>query len=134
MMDAVAKTAGAGSALAERFAPTLPRLPGSKAIAATRSRALDAFARDGLPHRRIEDWKYTDLRALMREVLPPAAAPDKAALERAARALKAHALDGMRRLVLIDGRFVPDLSDLTALEGGLQIRALAAVLADEGNV
>ena len=24
----------------------------------------------GLPHRRLEDWKYTDLRALMREVLP----------------------------------------------------------------
>ena len=133
-MDAVAKTGGAGSALAEQFAGTLSRLPGSKAIAAARTRALDAFAHNGLPHRRIEDWKYTDLRALMREVLPPAAAADKAALDRAAKALKAHAFAGVRRLVLVDGRFVPELSDLAAPEGGLQIRALAAVLADEGNV
>ena len=37
----------------------------------------------------IEDWKYTDLRALMREVLPLAAAPDAAALKRAERGLEA---------------------------------------------
>jgi Fe-S cluster assembly protein SufD len=133
-MDAVVKTAGAGGALAAQFAPALPRLPGGKAIAAARSRALETFARDGLPHRRIEDWKYTDLRVLMRDVLPPAPAPDKQALDRAAKALKAHALEGLRRLVLVDGAFVPALSDLAALEGGLQVRSLATVLADEGNV
>jgi Fe-S cluster assembly protein SufD len=33
-------------------------------------RRFEAYERTGLPHRRIEDWKYTDLRALMREVLP----------------------------------------------------------------
>ena len=131
-MDAVVKQGG--SALAAQFAPVLPRLPGGKAVAATRTRALDTFAHDGLPHRRIEDWKYTDLRALMREVLPPAAAPDKAALERAARALKAHAVGGTRQLVLVDGAFVPALSDLAALEGGLQVRPLSAALADDGNV
>jgi Fe-S cluster assembly protein SufD len=36
--------------------------------------------------------------------------------------------------VLVDGAFAPTLSDLTALEGGLQIRSLAAVLADDKNV
>jgi Fe-S cluster assembly protein SufD len=133
-MDAVVKTGSAASALAAQFAPALARLPGGKAVAAARGRALETFARDGLPHRRIEDWKYTDLRALMREVLPPAPPPDKQALDRAAKALKAHALEGVRRLVLVDGAFVPALSDLATLEGGLQIRALASVLADEGNV
>jgi Fe-S cluster assembly protein SufD len=112
----------------------LPRLPGGKAVAAMRTRALETFARDGLPHRRIEDWKYTDLRALMREVLPPAAHPDKAAMDRAGKALKAHTFDGVRRLVLVDGVFAPTLSDLTALEGGLSIRSLATVLADDKTV
>jgi Fe-S cluster assembly protein SufD len=120
--------------LADQFAGVLPRLPGGKAIAAARTRALDAFAREGLPHRRIEDWKYTDLRALMREVLPPAVAPDKAALDRAAKALKLHTFEGVRRLVLVDGTFQPALSDLAALEGGLQVRSLATVLADDRTV
>jgi Fe-S cluster assembly protein SufD len=133
-MDAVVKTSGVERALADQFAAVLPRLPGGKAVIASRTRALDAFARDGLPHRRIEDWKYTDLRALMREVLPPAAAPDKAAIDRAKKALKAHGAYGTRRLVLVDGVFVPALSDLSALEGGLNIRSLATVLADDKNV
>jgi Fe-S cluster assembly protein SufD len=133
-MDAVVKTSGVEGALAEQFAKALPRLPGGKAVVAARSRAIDAFAREGLPHRRIEDWKYTDLRALMREVLPPASAPDKAVLDRAAKALKGRGADGTRRLVLVDGAFVAALSDLAALEGGLSIRSLASVLADETNV
>jgi Fe-S cluster assembly protein SufD len=133
-MDAVVKTSGVEHALADQFAAALPRLPGGKAVAAMRARALDTFAREGLPHRRIEDWKYTDLRVLMREVLPPAAAPDKAALDRARKALKAHGADGTRRLVLVDGAFVPALSDVSALEGGLSIRSLATALADDKNV
>jgi Fe-S cluster assembly protein SufD len=133
-MDAVVKTSGVERALADQFAAVMPRLPGGKAVAAMRTRALDAFAREGLPHRRIEDWKYTDLRALMREALPPAAAPDKAAQQRAAKVLKAHKADGTRRLVLVDGTFVPALSDLGALEGGLTIRSLATVLTDDSNV
>lgn len=133
-MDAVVKTSGTERALADQFAGLLPRLPGGKAVTAARARALEAFAREGLPHRRIEDWKYTDLRVLLREVLPPAAAPDKAALARATKALKARGADGTRRLVLVDGVFAPGLSDVAALEGGLSIRSLATVLADESNV
>ena len=132
-MDAVAKTGGVERALADQFAVALPRLPGGKAVAAMRTRALETFAREGLPHRRIEDWKYTDLRALMREALPPAAAPDKAAQDRAAKALKALP-DGTRRLVLVDGMFVPQLSDVGALEGGLSIRSLASALGDDAKV
>ena len=39
----------------------------------------------GLPHRRIEDWKYTDLRMLMRDVLPLAACSGRRGAERARR-------------------------------------------------
>src|SRR6202000_2868597 len=59
------------------------RLPGTGKVAELRVQAFEAYARAGLPHRRLEDWKYTDLRTLMREVLPLAAAPDANALERA---------------------------------------------------
>ena len=39
-------------------------------IRAWRDAALDAFIMLGVPHRRVEEWKYTDLRALMPEVHP----------------------------------------------------------------
>ena len=104
------------------------RLPGAGKVAEARQQAFEAYERAGLPHRRIEDWKYTDLRVLMREVLPLAAAPDAAALKRAAAALKLHAIDGARRLVLVDGVFAPSLSETGNLEKGLGIRTLREVL------
>ena len=61
----VIKTA-AETALAQEFAQARARLPGGQAIADQRAAAFDLFAREGLPHRRVEEWKYTDLRALMR--------------------------------------------------------------------
>jgi Fe-S cluster assembly protein SufD len=117
-----------GRALGEAFAVARDRLPGAGKVADTRREAFEAYERTGLPHRRIEDWKYTDLRALMREVLPLAVAPDAAALNRAAAALKLHAIDGVRKLVLVDGVFAPKLSDLSNLEKGLNIRTLREVL------
>src|SRR5450432_1865872 len=89
-----------GRALSDIFAIARDRLPGAGQVAERRQQAFAAYERTGLPHRRIEDWKYTDLRVLMREVLPPAAAPDAAALKRAAAALKLHAIAGVRQLVL----------------------------------
>ncbi len=35
-----------------------------------RTEAMRRFGALGLPHRRIEAWKYTDLRNLMKEALP----------------------------------------------------------------
>jgi Fe-S cluster assembly protein SufD len=117
----------------EAFSSVRDRLPGSGKVAEARRQAFEAFERAGLPHRRIEDWKYTDLRVLMREVLPLAAAPDAAALSRAESALELQTIDGARKLVLVDGVFVPELSDFAGLEQGLRIRSLREVLeADAG--
>lgn len=114
MNVAVAKTGG-GRAVSDLFASAEGRLPGSLAVAAVRREAFETYERLGLPHRRLEEWKYTDLRALVGEVLPLAAAPDAAALKRAADAVNAHAIAGARKLVLVDGVFVADLSDVKAL-------------------
>ena len=124
---ALAKTE-TGRALGELFAVARARLPGAGKVADTRQQAFEAYERAGLPHRRIEDWKYTDLRVLMREVLPLAAAPDAAALTQAGDALELHAIDGVRKLVLVDGVFAPKLSDLANPQKGLSIRTLRDVL------
>ena len=117
-----------GSALSDSFAIARDRLSGTGKVAAAREAAFAAYAQTGLPHRRIEDWKYTDLRALMREVLPLAAAPDTAEFSRAAAAVKLHAIEGVRRLVLVDGVFAPKLSELGDLDKGLGIRTLREAL------
>jgi len=127
-MNVVLAKTETGRALSDIFALARDRLPGAGKLANARQQAFAAYERAGLPHRRIEDWKYTDLRVLMREVLPLAAAPDAAALKRAEAALKLHAIDGLRRLVLVDGAFAAKLSDLGGPEKGLAIRTLREVL------
>jgi Fe-S cluster assembly protein SufD len=117
-----------GRAVSDSFAVARDRLPGTGKVAEARSAAFEAYDRVGLPHRRIEDWKYTDLRALMREVLPLAPVPDAAALKRAAAAVKLQAIKGARPLVLVDGVFVPKLSEVGGLEKGLTVRTLRDVL------
>ncbi|WP_445488217.1 Fe-S cluster assembly protein SufD [Rhodopseudomonas sp. RCAM05734] len=117
-----------GHALSDAFVGARARLPGTGKVVALREQAYAAYESTGLPHRRIEDWKYTDLRVLMRAVLPLAAAPDAAALSRAAEALQPHTIDGVRRLVLVDGVFAPKLSDLGKLDKSLAIRTLREVL------
>ena len=43
----------------------------ARATSPPRLAALEAFAKTGLPHRRLEAWKWTDLRAALREGFPP---------------------------------------------------------------
>jgi Fe-S cluster assembly protein SufD len=123
----VVKTA-AEAALAQTFAQARGRLPGDDAIAARREAAFDVFAKQGLPHRRIEEWKYTDLRALMREAKPLANPPDSAAKARARDAGRMVSDLDARRLVFVDGAFVAELSDLHDLEAGLAVTSLAQAL------
>ncbi|MGA9323617.1 MAG: Fe-S cluster assembly protein SufD, partial [Xanthobacteraceae bacterium] len=111
----VIKTA-AETALAQTFAQARAQLPGGETIAKERVAAFDVFAREGLPHRRVEDWKYTDLRALMRDATPLAAPPDAQAKARAKRAGALLDQGEALGLVFVDGAFVPELSDTAALE------------------
>ena len=126
---AVIKTA-AEAALAQTFAQARDRLPGDDTIAARRNAAFDIFAKQGLPHRRIEEWKYTDLRVLMRDAKPLASPPDVAAKARAKDAGRLLSDLDARRLVFVDGTFVPELSDLRDLEAGLVVGSLAQALTD----
>jgi Fe-S cluster assembly protein SufD len=113
--------------LANAFAHSKARLPGNAGVAKWREDSFQRFNAAGLPHRRIETWHYTDLRALMREALPVATPPDTAALEALREAFAAEGTPAPR-LVLVDGFFVPELS--TPMPDRIKITSLASVLSE----
>jgi Fe-S cluster assembly protein SufD len=116
----------AETALVEAFALARERLPGDRDA---RARAFAPLA-DGLPHRRVEDWKYTDLRALLREIKPLAEPPDAAAIGAVRHAGLPLAADEAIRLVLVNGAFVPALSDVAALPEGIELVPLGHALGE----
>jgi Fe-S cluster assembly protein SufD len=113
-------------ALAAEWLEVKARLAGAAPL---RASAFERFSVAGLPHRRVEEWKYTDLRALMRDAKPLASPPDAAAKARAKDAGHLLADVGCRQLVFADGVFVPELSDLANLSPGLTVRPMAEALA-----
>jgi Fe-S cluster assembly protein SufD len=119
----------AEQALLDTFAASKTKLPGAGDVPALREAAFKVFEQQGLPHRRIEEWKYTDLRAVMRDAKPLAALPDAKAKARAKNAGEWLAAVERRRIVFVDGVFAPELSDLAGLEKGLTIGSLADALA-----
>jgi Fe-S cluster assembly protein SufD len=120
---------GAELALAEAYAAAKAKLPGDGKVAALREAAFRQFDDTGLPSWRIEQWHYTDLRAMLRDVRPLAGAPDAAAKARANEAGRLIGDMDVRRIVFVDGVFVPELSDLQNLSPGLAIRPMAQALA-----
>lgn len=115
----------AGSPAEQRFidlySDVSGRLPGAQneAVRAWRETALDEFVRLGLPHRRVEEWKYTDLRTLMPEVYPLAGLTPQAMQDVSVEAAIGPELAAIEawRAVFVNGQFRADLSDLTQAEG-----------------
>ncbi len=113
-----------------QYSDALSALPGAEPIRALREKALRLFAEKGLPHRRVEEWKYTDLRVLLREMAPLAGKPDARAI---AEAKKNDLLANIaaREITFVNGAFVAELSNLKGLEKGLTISMLADALAKD---
>ena len=95
-------------------------------LAARRAAALANFGDKGFPTRRQEAWRFTDLRPLQRTAFPPASGGGavSAALDAYRCAFATH------RLVLIDGKVAPALSDLGALPQGAFLASTTETLAD----
>jgi Fe-S cluster assembly protein SufD len=97
-------------------------------LSGQRRRSLARFAADGFPSRRGEAWRYLDLRALTAEPLLPAGAVGATTTCAVPEAIGF--LDAAHRLVLVDGRFAPELSKLADLPAGVWLgpttRAIAA--------
>jgi Fe-S cluster assembly protein SufD len=118
----------AEEALTQRFPALKGALPGDAKILRLREAAFDLVARRGLPHRRVEEWKYTDLRALMREAAPFAEKPSSAEIAAAFNGARAFAEMDALRLTVVNGHFVPELSDGKA-PAGVEIAPLGEALA-----
>jgi Fe-S cluster assembly protein SufD len=116
-VQAIDKKSEAETALASAFEAMK-----GKGAPALRQASWEFFARKGLPTRRVEAWHYTDLRASLRQVAP-LGAPGVIALP--------PAIEGRLRLVVADGAFRPELSDVAALPSGVELSPLAKVLAEE---
>lgn len=111
--------------LAQQFANVKAELPGAGPVRKLREAAFAGFEAKGLPHRRLESWRYTDLRSLVREAMPLARKSERpqTILDR----LALQTIPGTR-LVSIDGVFSPADSDLDGLPAGVAVRGLAEAL------
>ncbi|MFZ1416028.1 MAG: Fe-S cluster assembly protein SufD [Defluviicoccus sp.] len=89
------------------------------------------FAARGLPTRKVEAWKYTDLRPLAEIAFRPVDAEH----ERDIRTLPAWVNLGSpqgSRLVFVNGRYRPDLSFCDLSEAGVSVTPLTAGAGDDG--
>ncbi|MGU3283431.1 SufB/SufD family protein [Methylobacterium mesophilicum] len=92
--------------------------------AIAREEAFRFFEAAGLPSRRVEAFKYTDLRAAMKEAVPPAEAPSAEAAQAAAASAKGFAGIDAAHLTFVNGHLVRSLSDLDGLPSGLTVTPL----------
>lgn len=117
------KTA-AEEGFARDFAAARADLPG---LSRERAAAFALFDSQGLPHRRVEEWKWSDLRGAMREAKPTAGAPKDGAQAIARAAAPAFAGLEAPRAVFVDG-FRMEALDEGAIPRGVELRDLADAL------
>jgi len=98
-------------------------------LAGYRKGSLARFAELGFPSRRSEAWRYIDLRPLEQRPMLPADT-EQTVLSAATRGrLNEIELAGPAyRLVLIDGRFTPELSAIEELPPGVWLGSMAAAI------
>jgi Fe-S cluster assembly protein SufD len=88
-----------------------------------RAEAYRVFRERGLPNRRVESWHYTDLKSVLAKPAPLAGS-----VEFDHDLLRTHE---SIRFVTLDGKFRPELSDLSGLPLGLRVQSLHEALASD---
>jgi Fe-S cluster assembly protein SufD len=123
----------AEQAISEAFEAAAGELPGSATVKERRAEAIGQFSSLGLPHRRIEEWKYTDLRANLKEAFPPAI-HDETPLTIAELivALGPLAHIDAYRVTFVNGRHRAKLDDVGEASG-LEVAALGSTLASASD-
>jgi len=113
-----------------QFARLKATLPGRRLpwLAKRREAALAAFAGQGFPTLRDEDWKYTSVARIEKGGFGLSPRAETAASTVSADAIEALVLPGTQRLVFVDGRYAPSLSSADPLPAGVTVASLAAML------
>jgi Fe-S cluster assembly protein SufD len=96
-------------------------------LRAQRRRAIDRFAALGFPTTKQEEWRFTNLTPIVRGrfAQPAASRP-----ELDVAALTGLTFESAARLVFVDGRFAPGLSETAGLPDGVVVTSLARALAE----
>lgn len=107
--------------LIDQFGEARENLPGNGEawMDDARASAIRSFEKSGLPHRRLERWKYTDLRAMLGQIPAPATGTPASDLPDH-DGINAHtAFASIERYhgVFVNGYFQPQLSNLENIEG-----------------
>jgi Fe-S cluster assembly protein SufD len=100
-------------------------LPGDVAV---REQALAGFSERGLPHRRVEEFHYTDLRALMREAAPLAERPGPADVAAAFNQARAFSEVPSTRLTIVNGYVAGELAEAASFPQGIEVMPLHEAL------
>jgi Fe-S cluster assembly protein SufD len=120
----------AATGIAGHYRRLAESLPGGaiEAIRTMREDAMATFSAVGLPHRRVEEWKYTDLRRMMVEAYAPAERQANLAAAQIDDALGEAANINAIKLVFVNGHFSQDLSSAGELPAGVELMSLAKAL------
>ena len=127
MADVTLMKTPAETALVQAFESAKTMLPGN---VESRAQAFEQFSSRGLPHRRVEEFKYTDLRALLRDVAPFAKVPSTEEAKAALEGSKAFADVSALQVPFVNGHFVRETVDFHNLPDGLEIVPLREALAN----
>lgn len=126
------KNTQAESDLIDRFEAAGAALPGTVSVAALREAALGQIRDKGLPHRRVEEYKYSDLRAFMKSAAPLAAKADVEAARGVINASDTFGDLDRFKIVIANGAFVPELSDVDGLAAeGVRVSNFSDALTGE---
>jgi Fe-S cluster assembly protein SufD len=123
-MNTPVQRSAAETAYTDAFDAAESVLPRAEWFQPVRSAARQHVTASGLPHRRMESWRWTDLRTLIDGEFPPrleiGEATASPALGNAFGACERHLA------VFVDGRFEPSLSKLEGLDAGIELHHLGA--------
>ena len=127
MADVTNLRSPAEAGLSKLFESSRKAFASDQAI--SREEAFRFFEATGLPSRRVEAFKYTDLRAAITEAAPPAEAPSEDAARAAVAGVKGFAEVEAARLTFVNGHLVAALSDLDRIPEGVTVAPLNEALA-----
>ena len=94
------------------------------------NKAQSRFAELGLPHRRVEEWKYTDLRARLKNVYQPGSSQQISSDQLDAALGDDFSSLNADRLVIVNGRFDDGLSS-TAVHSDVEVLSIERAIAEK---
>ncbi len=100
-------------------------------LARTRNQALERFIATGFPTRRDEEWKYTGIAPIEKEIASVALQPGSVSVE----AIRCHLLAGVPAhvLVFVDGHFSATLSQVQSLPSGVVLDSVSNLLLKDAD-